>query len=144
LKHVAAHEIGYATNGVFIAAAIAAGFEVCPASLGSLNAVFKICTEAWKQQLPMQDHERLAAALSRAQKAMEEAQAILLAQRGDFWTHNNRVSRIASALFGLRNGLSEPKGQSARRLVIHDLYFARELRSLGVTVGDAAREPGRP
>jgi hypothetical protein len=28
LKHIAEHDIGYVTNGVFIAAAIAAGFQI--------------------------------------------------------------------------------------------------------------------
>lgn len=45
LKHVAEHEIGYVTNGIFIAAAIASGFKVCPIP-GSPNAWFNISKRA--------------------------------------------------------------------------------------------------
>jgi hypothetical protein len=41
LKHVAEDEIGYVTNGIFIAAAVAAGFTV-ERDQGSPNAVFNI------------------------------------------------------------------------------------------------------
>jgi hypothetical protein len=46
LKHCAQDDIGYVTNGVFIAAAIAEGFTVRRAD-GSPNAWFNISTEAW-------------------------------------------------------------------------------------------------
>jgi hypothetical protein len=46
LKHVAAHDIGYVTNGVFIAAAIAEGFVVQRAGNGP-NAWFNISAQAW-------------------------------------------------------------------------------------------------
>jgi hypothetical protein len=48
LKHVAEGDIGYATNGVFIAAAIAERFNVRRTDPGSPNAFFNISTEAWK------------------------------------------------------------------------------------------------
>ncbi len=46
LNHVAEHETGYITNGVFIAAAIAEGFTVERAE-GGPNAWFNISSEAW-------------------------------------------------------------------------------------------------
>jgi hypothetical protein len=45
LKHVAAHDIGYVTNGVFIAAAIAEGFTV--ERVGP-NAWLNISTKPWR------------------------------------------------------------------------------------------------
>jgi hypothetical protein len=49
LKHVAEHDIGYITNGAFIAAAIAEGFTVQRADDGP-NACFNISTKAWRGQ----------------------------------------------------------------------------------------------
>ena len=46
LKHVAEHDIGYVTNGVFIAAAIAEGFTIKPEGP---NARLNISTRAWRQ-----------------------------------------------------------------------------------------------
>src|SRR5262249_30734520 len=46
LKHIAEHDIGYVTNGVFIAAAIAEGFSVQRIG-NSPNAVFNISSAAW-------------------------------------------------------------------------------------------------
>ena len=48
LKHCAEDDIGYVTNGVFIAAAIAEGFTVRRAESGSPNAWLNISTEAWR------------------------------------------------------------------------------------------------
>ena len=48
LKHVAARSVGYCTNGVFIAAAIAEGFRVQPTDQGSPNALINISTKAWR------------------------------------------------------------------------------------------------
>lgn len=48
LKHVAEHDIGYVTNGIFIAAAIAEGFQVQRAG-GSPSAWFNISVKAWRQ-----------------------------------------------------------------------------------------------
>lgn len=51
LKHVAEHDIGYVTNGMFIAAAIAEGFTVKrsgPYDTGP-NAYFNITKHAWKR-----------------------------------------------------------------------------------------------
>jgi hypothetical protein len=48
LKHVAEDEIGYSTNGCFIAAAIAEGFAVRRTDYDSPNAWFNISTEAWR------------------------------------------------------------------------------------------------
>jgi hypothetical protein len=48
LKHVAEHDIGYVTNGVFIAAAIAEGFQVERAG-GSPNAWLAISAKAWER-----------------------------------------------------------------------------------------------
>jgi len=47
LKHVAENEIGYTTNGVFIAAAIAEGFTVKRADNGP-NALLNISAKAWR------------------------------------------------------------------------------------------------
>jgi hypothetical protein len=51
LKHVAAHDIGYVTNGIFIAAAVAAGFQVERAGpwRQSPNAFINISTYAWRR-----------------------------------------------------------------------------------------------
>ena len=49
LKHVAERDIGYITNGVFIAAAIAEGFTVRRMD-GSPNALFNISTKAWRRE----------------------------------------------------------------------------------------------
>ena len=48
LKHIAEDDIGYTTNGCFIAAAIAEGFAVRRTDYDSPNAWFSISTEAWK------------------------------------------------------------------------------------------------
>jgi hypothetical protein len=48
LKHMAEDDIGYVTNGVFIAAAIAEGFTIRRADFDSPNAWFNISTEAWR------------------------------------------------------------------------------------------------
>jgi hypothetical protein len=47
LKHVAEGTIGYVTNGVFIAAAIAEGFRVRRAGDGP-NALLNIAARAWR------------------------------------------------------------------------------------------------
>lgn len=49
LKHVAAYDIGYTTNGVFIAAAIAEGFRVQRDGNGP-NALFNISVRAWDRR----------------------------------------------------------------------------------------------
>jgi hypothetical protein len=51
LKHVAAHDIGYCTNGVFIAAAISAGFRIERAGPWgqSPNAFINISSRAWRR-----------------------------------------------------------------------------------------------
>jgi hypothetical protein len=46
LKHIAERDIGYTTNGVFIAAALAEGFSVRRVG-DSPNALFNISTKAW-------------------------------------------------------------------------------------------------
>jgi hypothetical protein len=46
LKHIAEHDIGYVSNGVFIAAAIAEGFNVQRIG-NSSNAWFNISSTAW-------------------------------------------------------------------------------------------------
>jgi hypothetical protein len=48
LKHCAEDDIGYTTNGCFIAAAIAEGFAVRRTDYDSPNAWFNISTEAWR------------------------------------------------------------------------------------------------
>jgi hypothetical protein len=47
LKHSAEHDIGYITNGVFIAAAVAEGFRVVRVG-DTPNAWLNISTTAWK------------------------------------------------------------------------------------------------
>jgi hypothetical protein len=49
LKHHAAHDIGYVTNGVFIAAAIAEGFRVQRIRFDGPNAWFNIASAAWRR-----------------------------------------------------------------------------------------------
>jgi hypothetical protein len=60
LKHFAEDDIGYATNGVFIAAAIAEGFTVRRAGAygDSPNAWFNISTEAWRYAERNRDEQR--------------------------------------------------------------------------------------
>ena len=48
LKHCAQDDIGYVTNGCFIAAAIAEGFTVRRSQPDSPNALFNISIEAWR------------------------------------------------------------------------------------------------
>jgi hypothetical protein len=52
LKHVAAHDIGYVSNGMFIAAAISAEFLVERAGpwRDSPNAWFNVSTSAWRRR----------------------------------------------------------------------------------------------
>jgi hypothetical protein len=47
LKHLAEPIIGYTTNGMFIAAAVAEGFKVKPAGASSPNALMNISRLAW-------------------------------------------------------------------------------------------------
>jgi hypothetical protein len=51
LKHVAEHDFGYVTNGIFIAAAISAGFEIERAGAWqqSPNAFMNVSTRAWRR-----------------------------------------------------------------------------------------------
>jgi hypothetical protein len=51
LKHIAAHDIGYVTNGIFIAAAVSVGFEIERAGTWqqSPNAYMNISTKAWRR-----------------------------------------------------------------------------------------------
>jgi hypothetical protein len=46
LKHVAEREIGYLTNGTFIAAMAACGYELQPAGA---NALFNVCSQSVEQ-----------------------------------------------------------------------------------------------
>ena len=54
LKHVASHDIGYVTNGMFIAAAVSAGFQIGRVRSwrdGSTpNAWFNISKRAWRRR----------------------------------------------------------------------------------------------
>jgi hypothetical protein len=54
LKHVAAHDVGYITNGVFIAAAVSAGFQIERSGTRqqSPNAYMNIATRAWRRPRP--------------------------------------------------------------------------------------------
>jgi hypothetical protein len=52
LKHVAAHDVGYITNGVFVAAAVSAGFQIERAGTLSPNAYMSISTRAWRRPRP--------------------------------------------------------------------------------------------
>jgi hypothetical protein len=49
LKHIAVEEIGYITNGVFIAAAIAEGFRVVRID-DSPNALLNISSKVWARR----------------------------------------------------------------------------------------------
>jgi hypothetical protein len=53
LKHVAEKEIGYLTNGVFIAAAIAEGFTVRQAGWRSPNVWLNVSSRAWRPECKM-------------------------------------------------------------------------------------------
>jgi hypothetical protein len=59
LKHVAGHDIGYVTNGVFIAAAIAEGFIVrriwSVNDTANPNAWFNISSAAWRRREQPED-----------------------------------------------------------------------------------------
>jgi hypothetical protein len=54
LKHIAEEEIGYITNGVFIAAAIAEGFRVVRID-DSPNALLNISSKVWARRQALQD-----------------------------------------------------------------------------------------
>jgi hypothetical protein len=141
LKHVAEREIGHTTNGVFIAAAVAAGFDARPAAWGSPNAVFKICTAAWRRDVTEHEHERLAVALGRAAEAIREIDGILADQRRpELWEHQRRAVVANRALFGLAQKLSYPKGRRAEWSRLADLYHEAWRR--GVTVGAAGNGGG--
>ena len=66
LKHCAEDDIGYVTNGVFIAAAIAEGFTVRRAEHDSPNAWLNISTEAWRHVERGRDERRRLAAGDRS------------------------------------------------------------------------------
>jgi hypothetical protein len=65
LKHWAEDDIGYVTNGVFIAAAIAEGFTVHCVEFGSPNAWFNISTEAWRHVERTRAEQRRRALIER-------------------------------------------------------------------------------
>lgn len=67
LKHWAEDDIGYITNGVFIAAAIAEGFTVRRTDPGSPNAWFNISTEAWRHVERRRERQRRFDYVERAQ-----------------------------------------------------------------------------
>ena len=54
LKHIAEEEIGYVTNGVFIAAAIAEGFRVVCID-GGPNALLNISNKVWARRQALQN-----------------------------------------------------------------------------------------
>jgi hypothetical protein len=60
LKHCAEDDIGYVTNGCFIAAAIAEGFNVRRVESGSPNAWFNISAEAWRHVERDRDEQPLS------------------------------------------------------------------------------------
>ena len=66
LKHHAEDEIGYVTNGVFIAAAVAEGFVVRRAGAygDSPNAWFNISTEAWRHAGRLREEQRRRARIA--------------------------------------------------------------------------------
>jgi hypothetical protein len=49
LKHAAEYAIGYTTNGVFIAAAVAEGFKIKLSHPGSPNVFLNISMKAWRR-----------------------------------------------------------------------------------------------
>lgn len=51
LKHIAEKQIGYITNGVFIAAAISCGFEFKPIAEDSINVHFNMSEKSIKKIL---------------------------------------------------------------------------------------------
>jgi hypothetical protein len=65
LKHCAEDDVGYATNGVFIAAAIAEGFTVRRADFDSPNAWFNVSTKAWRHAERNRDEQRRRARIER-------------------------------------------------------------------------------
>jgi hypothetical protein len=76
LKHCAEDDIGYLTNGVFIAAAIAEGFTVRRSQPNSPNAWLNISTEAWRRT----DRKREAARRRALIKAWEDRRKASAAQ----------------------------------------------------------------
>ena len=65
LKHCAEDDIGYVTNGCFIAAAIAEGFTVRRSQPDSPNALFNISIEAWRYTARNRDDQRRRARIER-------------------------------------------------------------------------------
>ena len=51
LKHIAQNDIGYSTNGVFIAAAVAEGFAFQRITGGSPNAFLSVSSKSWNHKL---------------------------------------------------------------------------------------------
>jgi hypothetical protein len=122
LKRVAEPEIGHTTNGCFIAAAVAAGFDARPEAMGSPHAALKICSQAWQRRVSMKDQARLAAAVRRAHDAIEEIDGILRPDQITFWSYLRRVTAVRRALSSLLIALSEPKGQRALGRRLSGLY----------------------
>jgi hypothetical protein len=77
LKHCAEDDVGYATNGVFIAAAIAEGFTVRRAGAygDSPNAWCNISTEAWRHVERDRDERRRRALIEEWEKRREASGA---------------------------------------------------------------------
>jgi hypothetical protein len=65
LKHCAQDDIGYVTNGCFIAAAIAEGFTVRRSQPDSPNALFNISIEAWRHTERNREDQRRRARIER-------------------------------------------------------------------------------
>jgi len=144
LKRVAEPEIGNIENGAFIAAAVAAGFDARQEGY-SKNALLKICGQAWQHRLSMHDHQRLAAAVGQAHKAVEEIEAILRADPIASWPYFRRANALRRALSSLRTALSEPTGQRALLGRLSDQYAIRERRILQpANVMAGARHEGSP
>jgi hypothetical protein len=65
LKHDAEDDIGYVTNGCFIAAAIAESFTVRRSQPDSPNALFNISIEAWRHTERNREDQRRRARIER-------------------------------------------------------------------------------
>ena len=75
LKHCAEDDIGYTTNGCFIAAAIAEGFTVHCVEPGSPNAWFNISTEVWRYTGRKREERRQRARMGRWERAVINGEA---------------------------------------------------------------------
>jgi hypothetical protein len=97
LKHCAADDIGYTTNGTFIGAAIAEGFTVRCVEFGSPNAWFNISTGAWRHTERGREERRRLARMELRER-QSKAALVTLDELAQLWAEDRSVSAISAVL----------------------------------------------